>query len=175
MNPLLKFLLLSLCCLILTALPIHAEEKSWYSIDGIKFRTGTSEDRISFYLLETELQDSSLILYNGSSNDLIPVAITFSETLWSPTSIFGIKLGTFSGAVFEFQPKTEIKDVLPYNPDNDNSSTELTTTYYLRQRPTSRTELYNNFFNASDKAFADANSNWALSADVALSNAFLGY
>ncbi|MEE2716335.1 MAG: hypothetical protein VX610_02800, partial [SAR324 cluster bacterium] len=38
-----------------------------------------------------------------------------------------------------------------------------------------RTSLYNNFFNASDKTFADANSNWALSADVTSSRVFLGY
>ena len=38
-----------------------------------------------------------------------------------------------------------------------------------------RPSLYNDFFNASDKAFADANSNWALSADVNSSRIFLGY
>ena len=38
MNLLLKSLLLSLCGLILTALPLQAEDKSWYEIDGIRFR-----------------------------------------------------------------------------------------------------------------------------------------
>ena len=35
--------------------------------------------------------------------------------------------------------------------------------------------IYNKFFNSSDKAFADANSDWALSADVNSSRIFLGY
>ena len=46
---------------------------------------------------------------------------------------------------------------------------------YLRQEGSDRTSLYNDFFNASDKTFADANSNWALSADVTTSRIFLGY
>ena len=42
-------------------------------------------------------------------------------------------------------------------------------------RSSYKTSLYNDFFNTSDKAFADANSNWALSADVTSSRIFLGY
>ena len=45
-------------------------------------------------------------------------------------------------------------------------------TTYLRQLSSVRTALYNDFFNTSDKAFADANSNWALSADMTSSRIF---
>ena len=38
-----------------------------------------------------------------------------------------------------------------------------------------RTSLYNDFFNDSDKAFADANPDWAMSTDVTSSRIFLGY
>ena len=46
MNILLKSLLLSLCGLILTALPPQAEEGKW--IDGIKFRLGAGAQEIRF-------------------------------------------------------------------------------------------------------------------------------
>ena len=79
---------------------------------------------------------------------------------------------SFRGAVFDFQPQTEVKDIPPYG----TSVTSVTAdTTYLRQLYDLRTSLYNGFFNASDKAFADANSNWALSADITSSRIFLGY
>jgi hypothetical protein len=169
MNPLLKFLLLSLCGLILTALPIQAEEKSWYSIDGIKFRYGTSINRIEFKVGNTigtqgytvfETIDSFSHL-KGRVN--LPIAIALPETLMTSWS--------FRGALFEYQPKMERKDLVPSggNPEILNTTTQL------RQPLSDRTSLYNDFFNASDKAFADANSNWALSADVTSSQVFLGY
>ena len=90
-----------------------------------------------------------------------PIAIGLPETLMGPWS--------FRGAVFEYQPLTVAKDLVPYG-------TSLTPdTTYLRQLSSLRTSLYSKFFNASDQAFADANSNWALSADVTSSRVFLGY
>ena len=35
--------------------------------------------------------------------------------------------------------------------------------------------IYNNLFTASDKTFADANPNWALSADTVSSRYLFGY
>ena len=35
--------------------------------------------------------------------------------------------------------------------------------------------LYNDFFNVNDRAFVDANPNWAMSADVSSSAVYLGY
>ena len=53
MNPILKYLLFPLL-LLLTALPVQAEEKSWYEIDGIKFRLGFSSQYVYFRTLEDE-------------------------------------------------------------------------------------------------------------------------
>ena len=112
--------------------------------------------------------DNTIIEVNSDFSHLedprmFPIAIALPETLMGPLS--------FRGAVFEFQPKTELKDLAPY-PDDTKISSDTTK---WRQKSSDRTSLYNDFFNASDKAFDDASSNWALSADVTGSRVFLGY
>lgn len=77
---------------------------------------------------------------------------------------------SFRGAVFEYVFTKEDNNLIPYNLEE---ITENTTNW--RQNYSLRTSLYNNFFNASDKTFADANSNWALSADVTSSRIFIAY
>ena len=74
---------------------------------------------------------------------------------------------SFRGALFEYEFPSESKDLPPVN--------DGIITGNNRQKSSDRTLLYNDFFNASDKAFADANSDWALSADVNSSRIFLGY
>ena len=151
--------------LLLTALPIQAEEKSWYEIDGIKFRFGSLTNDTIFKLPANR----TIIDTNSSFSHLeplipsFPIAIALPETLMNSWS--------FRGAVFEYQPKTGVKDLAPA-PNNGKISS---TTEQFRQKDQLRTSLYNNFFNASDKSFADANSNWALSADMTSSRVFLGY
>ena len=83
----------------------------------------------------------------------LPIAIVLPETLMNSWS--------FRGGVFEWQQSTEITDLVPSNG--------------ARQTSSQRTILYNDFFNASDKSFADSNSKWALSADITSSRIFLGY
>jgi len=163
MNPLLKSLLLPLL-LILTALPIQAEEDKW--IDGIKIRFGllTNKTAIS---LPWKGQIQSIKVRDDFSHlediAMFPVAITLPETLMNSWS--------FRGALLEWHNSLKEKDIPP---DPDDKKIQSDTTNW-RQRSSLRTSLYNDFFNASDKAFADANSNWALSADVTSSRVFLGY
>jgi hypothetical protein len=163
MNLSLKSLLLSLCGLILTALPLQAEEDKW--IDGIKFRMGILSNDTTFMLPWVEDENSIIEVNNKFSHledpVIFPIAITLSETLMNSWS--------FRGAFLEYQPLTVAKDLVPYG------TTVTPDTTYLRQLSSLRTSLYNNFFNASDQAFADANSNWALSADMTSSRIFLGY
>ena len=78
---------------------------------------------------------------------------------------------SFRGAVFEFQPETSVNDLSP-SPDDNSINSETT---HWRQKDSMRTLLYNDFFNASDKSFADSNPKWALSADVNSSRYFFGY
>jgi len=165
MNLILKSLLLSLCGLILTALPVHAEEKSWYEIDGIKFRTGDLNNHLGFKWGEDRIITTDDYYAHMTNDRIFPVALTLPENLMSSWS--------FRGAVLEFRPKAEATDLVPVdaNKDGRQSGDDI----YLRQLDALRTSLYNNFFNASDKSFADANSNWALSADITASNIFLGY
>jgi len=160
MNILLKSLLLSLCCLILTALPVHAREKSWYEIDGIKFRIGFGQQEITFMLPDPEgiIRPDPELEGQTPENYLFPVAIVFPETLMSSFS--------FRGAFFEYKEKTIANETAPGGEKNAT---------YWRQSATGRERLYNEFFNASDKAFADANSNWALSADTEFMFVYLGY
>jgi len=176
MNLLLKSLLLPLL-LLLTALPVQAEEKSWYEIDGIRFRPVLAqsynpigiympwkiEKRISPYFSAASLDAD--IARDEQAETLFPFALELPETLMLMTS------WSFGGALFEFEFPTEVKD-MGRGLAKDRGDGEVD---YLRQEGSDRTSLYNDFFNASDKTFADANSNWALSADVTTSRIFLGY
>ena len=145
----------------------YAEDKSWYEIDGIKIRNGWTGGRTVFEtawtndkksVIESRSQGSKV---SQERTPLLPVAISLPETLMNSWS--------FRGAIFEFKPKREIKDLYPYQEEVNDDTT------FFRQRDSIRTLLYDEFFNASDKAFADANPNWALSADATSSRIFLGY
>ncbi len=174
MNPILKSLLLSLCCLILTALPIQAEEDKW--IDGIRFRPVNDskldmvvympwkiEDRISPYFSsppKTGAISSNRIstTYGFEKTTLFPFALELPETLMTSWS--------FRGGQFDFEFPT--KQDLWVDPFIESDGFRLKSSY--------KTSLYNNFFNASDKAFADANSDWEMIiTDVTSSRIFLGY
>ena len=105
------------------------------------------------------------IARDEQAETLFPFALELPETLMLMTS------WSFGGALFEFEFPTEVKD-MGRGLAKDRGDGEVD---YLRQEGSDRTSLYNDFFNASDKTFADANSNWALSADVTSSRIFLGY
>jgi len=159
MNLILKSLLLPLL-LLLTALPVHAREKSWYEIDGIRFRIGFGQQEIRFMLPEGEaiIQPDPELEGQNAGNYLFPVAIVFPETLMSSFS--------FRGAFFEYKEKTIANGTAPQGEKNAT---------YWRQSAAGRSRLYNEFFNASEKSFVDANSNWALSADTEFMFVYLGY
>ena len=97
MNPILKSLLLSLCCLILTALPVQAEEGKW--IDGIRFRYGNLSNFTTFRLPWVGEKDTIIEVNQDFSHlaptPMLPIAITLSETLMNSWS--------FRGAFFEYQ------------------------------------------------------------------------
>ena len=168
--------------IILTLIPVvKAEEKSWYEIDGIRFRYVTNspedcefkspvscsknpigiympwklEDRISPYFSDAP-KNAAAIAVKNIQKPLFPLAIELPETLMTSW--------LFRGALFEFEFPTEVKDLRPMSLDDERSRDD-----------SYRTSLYNDFFNASDKSFADANSNWEMSADVTSSRIFLGY
>ena len=173
MNLILKLLLFPLL-LILTAMPIQAEEDKW--IDGIKIRVIYLQNLTLIYL---PWEGKPSFLQLGTKSNIIqrrddfshleditkfPIAITLPEKLMNSWS--------FRGGFIEWHYSNE-QDLPPY-PDDDKQIIQSDTTNW-RQNSSLRTSLYNNFFNASDKTFADANSNWALSADVTSSRVFLGY
>jgi len=172
MNLILKYLLFPLL-LLLTALPIQAEEDKW--IDGIRFRPVNDskldmvvympwkiEDRISPYFSnppKTGAISSNRISTTAGheKTTLFPFALELPETLMTSWS--------FRGGQFDFEFPT--KQDLWVDPFIESDSFRLNSSY--------KTSLYNNFFNASDKAFADANSDWEMSTDVTSSRIFLGY
>ena len=130
-NLILKSLLLPLL-LLLTALPVQAEEKSWYEIDGIKIRFAIqySETKLglAFGSHKTIIEPNSDFSHLGDK-EMFPFAIVFPETLMNSWS--------FRGAVFEYEALTETKDLIPAGEDVTSN------TNYLRQIDTVRTELYN--------------------------------
>ena len=112
MNPLLKYLLFPLL-LLLTALPIQAEEDKW--IDGIKFRNGILNNEAAFKF-EDSASIYTIIAVNSNFSHLdapplFPIAITLPETLMNSWS--------FRGAVFEYQDTIETKDLAPLSVDID--------------------------------------------------------
>ena len=155
--------LLVLLSIILALIPVvKAEDKSWYEIDGIKFRGGVVNHNL---------------LVNWESEDIMEADHDFTQFKLPPSSPITIVLPerllnswSFSAGVLEWDNKDELKDLVPIPAKVDDNS-EVN---YLRQNSKIRTSLYNNFFNTSDKAFADENSNWALSADVTRSSIILG-
>ena len=166
--------------IILTLIPVvKAEDKSWYEIDGIRFRPvlANSHNPIVIYMpwkKESRIDplypgigipNTPSIAGKAEEKGLFPLALELPETLMTSWS--------FRGGVLEFQSKTEVKDLVPIDADKSGRGTGQER--YLRQKDEFRTSLYNDFFNASDKAFADANSKWALSADVTSSRVFFGH
>ena len=144
----------------MTALPVQAEEKSWYEIDGIKFRLGGGTQEIRFWVPGESIIQQDYDLEGQDQKRLFPVAIVFPETLMSSFS--------FRGAFFEYKAKTIANETAPAGWKNATKTLR-------RQSSTARTKLYNEFFNASEKSFVDANSNWALSADTEFMFVYLGY
>ena len=182
---------LVLLSIMLALIPeVFAEDDKW--IDGIRFRFVTSspddcqfknpvefkspvscgknpigiympwkiERRNShFFDMPFHAPDRITSTYEGEEGtdegdkDLFPLALELPETLMTSWS--------FRGGLFEFEFPTELKDLQPSGWHSRDDS--------------HRTSLYNDFFNASDKSFADANSNWEMSADVKSSRIFLGY
>ena len=158
--------LLGLFAIILVSVPvIKAEDKSWYEIDGIRIRLGQLTFGTNFLWDESGGPRGNRIIHTESQAQTLPPVIpTLTETLMTSWS--------FREGVLEFQPKTKVTDLVPIGADKYGSGTG--NERYRRQKDEFRTSLYNDFFNTSDKAFADANSKWALSADVTSSRIFLG-
>ena len=151
--------LLVLLSIILALIPaVYDVDDKW--IDGIRFRPGTHyrnpiviympskiEKRINPYF--SMPPDAGAIAGRDQAKSSFPFALSLPETLMTSWS--------FRGGLLEFEFPKELKDL---SPSGDDSF---------------RTSLYNDFFNDSDKAFADANPDWAMSTDVTSSRIFLGY
>ena len=180
---------LVLFLIILALIPVvKAEEKSWYEIDGIRFRFVTNspddcnsgspdeikspvscgtnpigiympwkiEDRFSPYFFSAPTNAAAIVVDNVKK-PLFLFALELPETLMTSWS--------FRGGLLEFEFPTE-QQLEPFCSKRGQLGQCL---------DDSRTSIYNDFFNASDKSFADANSNWDMSADVTTSRIFLGY
>jgi len=173
---------LVLFLIILALIPVvKAEEKSWYEIDGIRVRYGINLNTQVIYMpskIESQISpfdfppfppNKGVIAGQAVEKKLIsPFALELPETLMTSWS--------FRGGLFEFEFPSEVKDLDPgYAHQQLSSPVNSDGIGNRRQTSSDRTSLYNDFFNTSDKAFADANPNWALSADVTSSRIFLGY
>ena len=158
--------ILVLFALMMVLVPTgYAEDDKW--IDGIRFRYGQEwyETYISIPLAgkDTDIIKTENTISKFTPISQFPIAITLPEILMNSWS--------FRGAFLEYQNRTELKDLAPQASDNVIHSD----TTNWRQKPDERTYIYNNLFTASDKTFADANPNWALSADTVSSRFLFGY
>ena len=183
-----KYFLFLLSLLFLPVSSIYSADDKW--IDGIKFR-GTVYDANSF-ILAPEFNNEKLVeppeglsLGSAESEFLFPVVITFPETLmnsWSFRSFFiDFQL---ENTVYDLQPpgeniyETSGSTCTLYSADGTICLIEIPNTYKtdkVRQGEKLRDYLYKDFFNDTERSFADANSEWAVSADFTSSRIFLGY
>ena len=160
-----KYVFVFFVFLLISVPLLHAEDNKW--IDGIKIRYGEEwyETYISIPLAgkDTNIIKTENTISKFKPISQFPIAITLPEILMTSWS--------FRGAFLEYQNRTELKDLAPQASDNGIHSD----TTNWRQKSDERTYIYNNLFTASDKTFADANSNWALSADTVSSRYLFGY
>ena len=157
---------LVLFVIIFTLIPeVFAEDDKW--IDGIRFRPRNDHKLDMVVYMPWKIESQITPFFSGSpqvgaitgirgDKNLFPLALELPETLMTSW--------LFRGALFEFEFQSEDKDLNPGFGGGERDAFDDI-----------RPSLYNDFFNANDKAFADANSNWALSADVTSSRIFLGY
>jgi len=94
---------------------------------------------------------------------MFPIMITFPETLMNSWSFRGFQL--------DYRPSDEIslRPKIGAGYYTDSSGEEK---FYPSPE---REWIYNNYFNDSDKAFADANPLWNMVADVTISSLYMGY
>tara|TARA_B100001013_G_scaffold273763_1_gene174395 strand:- start:61 stop:942 length:882 start_codon:yes stop_codon:yes gene_type:complete len=160
-----KYVLVIIISILLSIPSVYAEDDKW--IDGIRVRYGEEwyETYISMPLAgkDTDIIKTENTISKFTPISQFPIIITLPEKLMNSWS--------FRGAFLEYQNRTELKDLAPQASDNVIHSD----TTNWRQKPDERTYIYNNLFTASDKTFADANSNWALSADTVSSRFLFGY
>ena len=160
-----KYVFVFFVFLLISVPLLHAEDNKW--IDGIKIRYGEEwyETYISIPLAgkDTNIIKTENTISKFKPISQFPIAITLPEILMNSWS--------FRGAFLEYQNRTELKDLAPVASDNVIHSD----TTNWRQKSGLRPDIYNNLFTASDKTFADANPNWALSADTVSSRFLFGY
>ena len=160
-----KYVLVLFAVMRVLVSTVYAEDDKW--IDGIRFRYGQEwyETYISIPLAgkDTDIIKTENTISKFAPISQFPIAIALPEKLMNSWS--------FRGAFLEYQNRTELQDLAPQASDNVIHSD----TTNWRQKPDERTYIYNNLFTASDKTFADANSNWALSADTVSSRFLFGY
>ena len=160
-----KYVLVIIISILLSIPSVYAEDDKW--IDGIRVRYGEEwyETYISMPLAG---KDTDIIKTENTISKFTPIS-QFPITIALPEKL--MNSWSFRGAFLEYQNRTELKDLAPVASDNVINSD----TTNWRQKPDARTYIYNNLFTASDKTFADANSNWALSADTVSSRFLFGY
>jgi hypothetical protein len=159
--------ILVLLSIILALFPeVYAEDDKW--VDGIRFRSGKDQHKTNFKIdaenyNENGITETNFLFSHISPKEMLPVAIELPETLMNSWS--------YRGAVIAYSGFEEYKDLPPYGIEDEDLSEDKN----FRQTPEVRGLLYNGFFDASDKVFADANPNWALSMDVKSNRIFFGY
>ena len=163
---------LILIAIILVSAPItSANDGDW--IDGITFRLAGASGAIKIYFSEggeiigtNEPGDVRLDHLEEPEFNMFPIVIELKENL--------INSWSYRSAFLDWTFNRELND-LPPNEENAEFTTRSSTSQNLRQTSDTRTDLLNKFFNSSEKEFTDANSDWALSADVKYSLLMIGY
>ena len=121
---------------------VNAEEKSWYEIDGIKFRYGDNVQQIWFSTNDNENYSEEIIikpdfqLEGQKVPKLTPITIVLPESLMNSYS--------FRGAFLDYKGPSAISDIAPVGEINNNN---------YRQSSQTRERLINEFFNDDDKSF----------------------
>ena len=172
---------LVLVVIILMSIPEVYAEDSWYSIDGIKFRYGYSIREQSLSIKDQQIASTSSQLdpnqYGAmGGRQLLPIIITFPETLMNPWS--------FRQAYFDFSLNEKYDDVPPDDLITGSRTNTINSAIAEKQDSVlfnikeSRKDHLKNEYLKKFLSTAEINNlpeNWAISYDLQNSSILLGY
>ena len=155
--------LIVLFTIILALVPkVYADDDDW--IDGITIRYKQNFTSVVFKYKDPNGDKEYTIMSTGPKvQSAVPITIEFKESL--------ITSWLFRSAYIDWAFNVEFDDLIPRGESINVSDTHK----YIKPGVVRRSLLIDSFFNSSDKEFTDANSNWALSADVKFSTLMIGY
>ncbi len=174
----LKYVLALLALVVVPLAPVSADEgyipffPDFLEPIGLKLRVSSIQTFVDIYFQSPDGSKQNVLssrdpLYSNeektkqATNFSYPFTLEFEENLMNAWS--------YRTAFFEYIPNLSLTDLPPdSNGEIEDSGFEhlMSKLKNFRQNSDTRRKLLDHFFNSSDKEFTNANSQWALTADI---------